>query len=201
MGITARQRAILVGGILGDAYLEQKSKNGSSSFRFKQSKEKGGYVDWMYKELKTLCRTQPRQGWNEQISFSTLCHPDIHDLRTAFYIHGRKSIPENIGSVLNDPLSLAVWFMDDGSIDYRLHDHYAFRIATYSFSLRENSLLCKALDSNFGISATTQKSTMRNKVYYRIHIGKKGRDRFLSLIKPFMQPCLSHKLPPLKIIA
>lgn len=201
MGITERQRAILIGGILGDAYLEQKSKNGSSSFRFKQSKEKGAYVYWMYKELKALCRSKPRQGWNKQISFSTLCHPAIQNLRSTFYIRGRKSVPENIGSMLTNSLSLAVWFMDDGSIDYRLHDHYAFRIATYSFSLRENNLLCKALSNNFGIASSVQKSTMRNKVYYRLYIGRNGRDRFCNLIKPFMQPCLSHKLPSSEIIA
>ena len=78
MEVTKRQKAILIGDILGDAYLELKSENGNSSFRFKQSQEKEKYVLWMYEELKSLCRSKPRKGWNDQASFSTLCHPLIN---------------------------------------------------------------------------------------------------------------------------
>ena len=184
----------MIGSILGDAWVEH------GSFRFKQSKEKREYVWWMYKELKSLCRSQPHQGWKEQISFQTFVHPEIREMRDLFYPYGRKCVPQEIKYFLKDPLSLAIWFMDDGTLDYRVKDHYAFRIATYSFSKKENELLVEMLNQNFGIVATVQQSKMRDKIYYRIHIGEKGRDRFLNLIKPYIYShrCFAHKLPPVK---
>jgi len=194
--ITRRQKGVLIGSILGDAYLEKKLEGGSSSFRFKQSEEKKEYVFWMHDQLKNLCHSLPKRGWNRQWSFNTFCNQYIDSLRRLFYRNKVKIVPKEIAKILTDPISLAVWFMDDGTIDYRPKDHYAFRIASYSFSRKENELLCNALKINFGIVATVQQSKMRNKVYYRIYIGEKGRDKFLHLIKPHIQSCLSHKLPP-----
>lgn len=198
MEITARQKAIILGSILGDAWIDLRTKWGS--FRFKQSKEKKEYVWWMYEELKSLCRSQPHQGWNEQISIHTLMHPGIRTIKDLFYPRGKKCIPEEIGYLLKDPLSLAVWFMDDGTLDYRVKDHYAFRIATYSFSQKENELLAETLDKNFGVVATVQQSKMRNKIYYRLHIGEAGRDTFVNLVAPSIHSCFAHKLPPNEMI-
>lgn len=184
----------MIGSVLGDAWIEQ------GSFRFKQSKEKKEYVWWMYRELKSLCRSQPHQGWNEQVSFLTLMHEEIREMRNFFYPDGKKRIPDEIINVLKDPLSLAVWFMDDGTLDYRVKDHYAFRLATYSFSQKENELLAETLDENFGVVATVQQSKMRNQIYYRLYIGEEGRDRFINLIAPHMHSCFTHKLPPNEMI-
>lgn len=151
----------------------------------------------MYDELKSLCRSQPHQGWNEQISFQTTMHKEIGKVKGFFYPKGRKCVPAEITYVLKDPLSLAVWYMDDGTLDYRVKDHYAFRIATYSFSKKENELLVSVLNKNFNVVATVQQSKMRGKVYYRLYIGEKGRDKFLELIMPYIQTCFAHKLPPI----
>lgn len=191
MDITAKQKAIMFGSLLGDAWAE------NGSFRFKQSKEKIDYVWWMFNELKSLCRSKPHQGWNEQVSFQTTKHKEISEIENLFYPKGKKCVPKTITNLLKDPLSIAVWFMDDGTLDYRIKDHYAFRIATYSFSKKENELLVAVLNQNFGIAATVQQSKMRDKIYHRLHIGEEGRDKFLNLITPFMQPCFAHKLPPI----
>ena len=186
----------MIGSVLGDAWIER------GSFRFKQSKEKKNYVWWMYNELKSLCRSYPRQGWNEQVSFQTLMHPEIGKMRNLFYPEGRKRIPDEIIHVLKDPISLAIWFMDDGTLDYRVKDHYAFRIATYSFSKKENELLAETLSKNFGVAATVQQSKMRDKIYYRLHIGEEGRDKFVNIVAPYihLHSCFEHKLPPREMI-
>ena len=35
-----------------------------------------------------------------------------------------KIIPHDIQKILNNPISLAVWYMDDGSLDYRPKYHH-----------------------------------------------------------------------------
>lgn len=55
-----------------------------------------------------------------------------------FYPERKKIIPHNIQSFLHDPLSLAVWFMDDG---YKRSDCNALRLGTDSFTKDEQYLL------------------------------------------------------------
>jgi hypothetical protein len=58
----------------------------------------------------------------------------------------RKIIPENIVEILVDPLSLLVWYYDDGS---KRLDCDGARIATHSWTKTENILLQNCLLKNF----------------------------------------------------
>ena len=86
--------------------------------------------------------------------------------------------------------------MDDGTLDWRVHDHYAFRLSTNCFTQLDHEILIYVLRQNFGIQATIQKTTMRGKAYLRIHIGREGRDTFVRLIRPYILECFQYKLPP-----
>ena len=87
--------------------------------------------------------------------------------------------------------------MDDGSLDYRPKDHYNFAISTNSFSIEENYLLVDVLRKNFGVEVSIQTPLCRGKRYPELYIGVAGRERFLSLIQPYIVDCFSdNKLPP-----
>ena len=47
----------------------------------------------------------------------------------------RKRVPDTIDTMLVDPISLAVWYLDDGT---KRNDSDACRLATQGFSLQEN---------------------------------------------------------------
>jgi hypothetical protein len=74
------------------------------------------YVDWKYKILKTITKGAPklRRINDNRIAyrFFTRCLPEITDLFRTFYRDGKKSIPDKLDI---NVLSLAVWYMDDGS--------------------------------------------------------------------------------------
>ena len=53
------------------------------------------------------------------------------------------------------------------------------------------------MEKNFGVKTKVYDSLCRGKRYPKIYIGVKGRDKFLSLIKPYILNCFSYKLPPL----
>ena len=110
---------------------------------------------------------------------------------------GKKKIPEDISDLLTSRLSLAIWYMDDGRLDYRPKDHYAFILNTDAFSTKDVNRLRKVLKNNFGIISTVQHSLCRGKRYSKLYIGRKGRDKFRKVIKPYILNCFSHKLPPL----
>lgn len=66
-----------------------------------------------------------------------------------FYQNGKKVIPKNIEGLIKTPLTLAVWFMDDGTLDYRIKDHCAFHLCTNCFSKEEAGKLVDVLGKNF----------------------------------------------------
>jgi hypothetical protein len=152
--------------------------------------------NWLYDNLKCFCKSQPKQRKdNGQWYFQTRSLPELQKYGKLFY-KGKKIVPQNIDKLLISSLGLAIWYMDDGSLDYRPKDHYNFSLTTNSFSLEENWLLVKTLKKNFGIEANVHTPLCRGKRYPEIYIGARGRDKFLELIKPHILHCFRRKLPP-----
>lgn len=198
--LTKQQREIIIGNILGDGCIEFSGFWGSR-LQIKQAKKYKDYVFWLYRELNNLCKSSPKQKKDtDQWYFSTRHLNELTDLYKLFYPRGKKKIPKNISDLLTSDLSLAIWYMDDGCLDYRPKDHYAFILNTDGFSFRDVSQLRKVLNSNFGIKSTVQNSVCRGKNYPRLYIGARGRDRFLRLVRSHILNCFSHKLPPIIIV-
>ena len=128
-----------------------------------------------------------------EIRFYTKHSVLIGEYRKLFYPQGRKIVPDNINELLTDPLSLAVWYMDDGTLDFRETYHCNVMLATYNFTFDECKLLVGMLKENFGIHSSVTKCTMRGKVYPRLYVWAKDTLRFLDIVDPYMLPCMSHK--------
>lgn len=192
------QRDIILGTILGDGYLEFNGCVGTR-LQIKQSVRHKEYVFWMYKKLRNLCRTGPKQRPDtKQWYFSTRALRDLTLTQNIFYKNRKKRIPGDIADILISPLTLAVWYMDDGSLDFRPKSHCAIMLHTDSFSLVDVKRLQRALKSNFGIPTRLYKSLCRGKRYPKLYIGADGRDRFFEVVKPYMLNCFASKLPPLQ---
>jgi len=197
--LTKEQEQIVVGTILGDGCLEFDGHIGTR-LQIKQSKEKKEYVFWLFRKLENLCLTSPkRKKDTEQWYFSTQHLRVFTDLKEKFYSEERKLIPEDIEDYLDSSLALAVWYMDDGTLDWRSEgSHYAFYLSTDCFWFKEADLLKEVLWNNFQVEATVQNNCYRGKNHPRLYIGSKGRDKFLNTIEPFVvKEVFTHKLPPL----
>jgi hypothetical protein len=195
--ITKLQREIIIGNILGDGYICL-NKYGTSNLEIKQAERKKEYVFWLYGQLRNLCKSSPRQRRdNLQWYFRTRYTQEFTDLHKIFYPNSKKIVPKNISDLLISPLSLAIWYMDDGTLDYRPKDHFAFSLTTHSFSVRDTYYLVRALKKNFGIESTVFNNLIRGKRYSRLYIGSKGREKFFHLVRPYILNCFKHKLPPI----
>lgn len=192
--LTQRQIDILIGNLLGDGFLIRPYV--STSFGFKQKQESKEYVFWLYNEFKNICRSEPKQRKdNQQWYFLTKSIKDLNVFREMFYSNKKKIIPKNIEQLLVSPLSLAIWYMDDGSIDYRPNDHCSFYLSTHCFSVKEVEKLRDILMKNFGIESNVYNNLIRGKRYPRIYIGSKGRNKFIKIISPYILNCFKYKLP------
>jgi hypothetical protein len=195
MALTQLQKEILIGVLLGDGYIEPKDSR-YYRLQLKQAERKKEYVFWLYNHFTNLVRTAPKQRPDTlQWYFSTRSLPELKEWQQLFYKERRKIVPKNIIEMLVSPVSLAVWYMDDGSMDYREKSHYSFTLSTDSFTIQEVGLLQKALLDNFGISSSIQTPSSRGKKYTKLYIGKKSRELFVKIIAPHILPCFAYKMP------
>ena len=114
--LTREQKSLIIGTILGDGYLRIIPKRKNAFLEVNHSFAQKDYVDWKYSILQSIVKSKPklRKGNGQRIAyrFYTRCLSEITDLFKAFYRDGRKIIPDNLKI---NPLTLAVWYMDDGS--------------------------------------------------------------------------------------
>lgn len=193
--ISDTQQEIILGTILGDGCLEFNGCVGTR-LQIKQASRNKEYVFWLYAKLQNLCNSKPKLKKDTgQWYFSTRSLKNLTVVYEWFYKEGNKIIPNNIFQLLVSPLSLAVWYMDDGTLDYRPNSHCSFSIATHSFLLREAHILVNALRDNFSIEASVHNNFIRGIRYPRIYIGAKGRDKFIEIVSPYVLDCFKYKLP------
>ena len=86
------------------------------------------------------------------------------------------------------PLSLAVWFMDDGSLKSKFHR--ARIINTQCFNELDLKRLQDMLSKKFGIS-----TTLRNqKEGKQLYIPSTEIEKFISIVKPYIHQSMIYKI-------
>lgn len=193
VSFSSKQKALIEGCLLGDGCLTT-SWGANSNYRFMitHSIKQQEYILWKYEQLKPFVLTPPRLYKPTQaLSFRTISHPMLTMLRQSFYPNDKKILPDTITCILQNPLSLAVWFMDDGNAIVRSGKIVGYHLNTQSFSLTENRLLVELLKELYGINANVE----RNRNSYRVAIWQKdSRKIFRSIVKRYMLPLMRYKL-------
>ncbi|MBI2010317.1 MAG: hypothetical protein HYS86_04050 [Candidatus Chisholmbacteria bacterium] len=189
-------QSVAVGLILGDGNLRPPTKRkGESLLDIKYSDRYLPYLRWLHRVFKPIGvnAIRPKEEYHQH-RFYTKPAKELGKLYRLFYPKGKKCIPVEIGSLLTDPVSLAVWYMDDGSLDFRAGDHFNACIATYNFSRADCELLRKVFLVNFGLKVKIHRSTMRGKVYFRLYVSAESMGEFIRLISPHILPCFEYKI-------
>ena len=113
LALSPLQRELVVGALLGDAYLMPTTAG--YSFRVHHGLRQRTYVDWKHGQLHQFVRTAPREV-DRSYYFRTVTHPAFSALRAEFYGEsGRKTVPQKLLWSALGARGLAVWFMDDGA--------------------------------------------------------------------------------------
>ncbi len=185
--LTQEQESLIIGALLGDGYMRVMEGRKDAFLEINHSIRAKEYVDWKFKILENICISPPKErssgkDGRRAYRFFTKQHPQLTKILNAFYENKRKTIPKDL--VLT-PLSLAVWFMDDGSKS-RKYDMY---LNTQQFSLEEQKRLLHALRKK-GLKARLNK----DKKYYRIRFLKESVGRLNEIIEPHIVPSMRYKL-------
>ena len=197
LDIFGKPREVLIGCILGDGYLQKTGKR-NARLRLEHQESQKDYLLWKIKWLKRIFqgkpkrieRIHPKTGkksvfWRHQ----SQSMPYLGKLRKLFYENGKKRIPEKIEKWFS-PLSLAVLYMDDGYIDWRKKAK-AMVISLAGFEKKDVEVLKRIIEKKFNIFPRIHKE----KKGWRLYFPQKEAEKLASLIKPYILPLFSYKLP------
>ena len=182
--LTEEQKQIIVGCLLGDGAMRIKT---NALLEINHSVKQKVLVDWIYTHLHEFVGTAPKQrkgnGGRIAYRFTTRSLPVFTDFYKQFFFKKKKLIPTNL---ILSPLTLAVWFMDDGN-----KSRSSVYLNTQQFSLEEQKLLRAKLYEQWQIETTLNK----DKHYFRIRIKTSSVNKFIGLIKPYLLQEFYYKLP------
>lgn len=188
LSLDSLEKQVLIGTLLGDGSLAPNVYGKNCRLEMIQSDKQKAYLDWKAGIFHKWCLSQPH--FNEKTKswrLKTVSHPELTFYHSLFYPNGKKVIPESIDEIMRSALSLAVWFMDDGTKGPR----NGYTLNSQSFSQTDNEILINMLRQNFGLE---QVSLHRDKKYYRIYIGSQSRLAFENLVRLHMIPTMLYKL-------
>jgi hypothetical protein len=168
LSMTDRQKEILVGMLLGDAHLERQQGALTARLKIEHSLTQKAYVDWKYCEWRDWVRTPPKTRvrrnrlgtTSANVGFTTLSHVEFERFRLVFYKDRRKVIPEDLRLT---PLSVAVWFMDDGS--RKSSQCRGLYLNTQSFNHAEVDLLQEVMRRDVGVQTTVRQQRDGLQIY------------------------------------
>ncbi|MBI2334643.1 hypothetical protein HYU96_02470 [Candidatus Daviesbacteria bacterium] len=184
------QKQVLIGTVLGDGSLKISGSGKAARLQICHSASAKEYVLWKQKIFENWVFNEPTYyKINNSLIFRTVSHPLIFEYMKIFYRGRLKIIPKNICDLLKSPLSLAVWFMDDGNGYLK---NSAFRISTYGFGLEGNMLLKNCLKKNFGLDVSVFRDSKGWQIYVPINNG--SAQRFKFLICPYIISSMTYKI-------
>lgn len=190
--LTEVQKSILLGILLGDGTLKKaNSMGGSMSLKWVHGHKQEDYMDWTVRALGGLAkRTEDHISGYGSVTHSamTMFHPEIETALSGFD-KPAGTIPKWVIEKLN-PISMAYWYMDDGSLTHLEKHRDRVSFSTYSFSLESHEILIAAL-AKFGIRAVIQHSDKGP----TLRLNADSADLFFCLISPYVPPSMQYKLP------
>jgi len=181
--LTDYQCAVLIGCVLGDAYITKRGQ-----IQIEHGASQLEYIQWKYKILQSISYGPPtkvvridKRNNQQTIAYRFWTRQFFRSWRERFYAGDRKIIPKNLEL---SPLSMAVWYMDDG----HLMEKRRILLSTDGFSSEDRERICDLLVHFFGIESVTKKNG-------KILIGTKNTRKLTGHIQPFIVQSMAYKIP------
>jgi hypothetical protein len=179
---------------MGDGYLAPASGS-SARLRIEHGIKQKFYVWWKYEQFKNIMQDKPKllERFNPVFKKAygyyrcqSLAMSELEKYREVFYPEKKKIVPISLIELLCSPLSLAVWYMDDGYYYHRDKNIYLY---LSSYSEEGFAILKKTLLENFGVRT----NFYRKKRGYCFYVPVLDTKKFLEIVSPFLLEGFSYK--------
>ncbi len=199
--LSEQQWQILLGGLMGDGALSPNKSGHAARLRWGHGAKQAAYGDWkadMFANV-GVCRSTNAKG---AVFHDVSPLAELAELRRVVYMTGdKKTLTTEYIKVLT-PLSLAVWFMDDGTFTLRSKGQQArtmggsgrVEICVEAFTEGSQERLVAYLRDEHGLDVKLRHAGARKMAY--VHFTTESSRRFLELIAPYVHPSMDYKLLP-----
>lgn len=194
--LNKEQKAILIGMILGDAYLQITGKR-NARLRLEHGIKQKEYLLWKANKFPQLFQGQPKYLERQHpvtgriyqyCRHQSNANSELGRWRLWFYQDGKKKIPEDLIDYLKDPLSLAVWYMDDGY--YYDRDRVSYLYLGKAMKA-EAEIASETITRNFGIKS---KILDKKKKGFALYFFPHETLKLHNLLKKYIIPSLNYKI-------
>lgn len=186
LACSAIQTQMLYGSILGDTSIH--GKRISICHGAKQNE----YLTLKKRILANLIKRSDSymSGYGTKINrHTTTITPASLAIYSTCYPNGKKEVTETWINELT-ALSLAFWYMDDGSLNNTSFQKGHAVFHTNAFSYKENELLAAMLQKKFGMQATI----LKTRKYFYLSLNSASTEKLCSVIFPFVPASMRYKL-------
>jgi len=192
------QWEVVLGGLMGDGALSPSRSGHAGRFRWGHGRRQTEYADWkgsLFANIGTSRSTNDRGA----VFHDLTPLPELAELRRAVYLGGKKVFNEEYLKALT-PLSLAVWYMDDGSFQERAkglqertrEGSGRSEICVQAMEEGTRRRLVEHLHDTWGIRPTL--AQQGGKAVLRFP--KDETAKLHALVAPFIYPSMAYKLLP-----
>ncbi|KZS81063.1 recombinase RecA [Mycobacterium kansasii] len=201
--LSDQQWEIVLGSLMGDGCLSPPVRQDSESARLRigHGAQQSAYLDWKVSLLANIPHSRTVNGKGAAfVDFSPLA--ELHELRSAVYMgDGKKFLSEEYLKGLT-PLSLAIWYMDDGSFSLRSKGLQQrtqggsgrIEICVEAMSEGSQVRLRDYLHDTHGLDVRLRKAGAAAKAV--LVFSTAATAKFQQLVAPYMAPCMAYKLLP-----
>lgn len=204
----AVQYDILAGSLLGDGCLQL--HNGPfPHFQERHSAEQREYLEYKAALLNEFSLnpvrlyTPPVAGFGKgapMVDWATLAQPEFSELHELFYggeKGGKKRVPDRIEELLN-PLSLAIYYQDDGSLVHGARQRI-LRIHAGDRTAEDAQRLADAINKVVGVEFRPVLLEIpydgRISQQWVLRLGTNaGIERFIEYVRPYVHPSMAYKV-------
>lgn len=182
---------VLIGTLLGDAWV-QKHKNKPNSYSIAWEQSNNDYAIWKAEKIGYKFNHNIRNRFDKRtnrsysvtsvwISVPKELKKELYDL---FYTP-KKEVSENILNLLT-PLSIAVWYMDDGSVYYNGNNCH-LTMALDGFNDNSRKIVIEFFRSKFDLNFKINRKAIRL-------TSKVDCEKFMKIVEKFIPPCMQYKV-------
>lgn len=190
--------AFLAGALLGDGSLEPLRHNA----RYAEGGSNERYIRWKYELMAQYLPVKFKEKLSSPHTKSgkrylgwwlrSGVHPELTKWRALWYPCGSKIVPFDLLRKYASPLTLAVWFCDDGHRSSGKCGSHGAHLYTHSFKKQEVEELVRWLFESFGVEASVRKAA-KHKEQYLIYIGAAARPKLLSVVRSISPDGMDYK--------
>ena len=201
--LSDQQWEVVLGSLMGDGCLSPPVRQDSESARLRigHGAQQSAYLDWKVSLLENIPHSRTINSKGAVFAdFSPLA--ELHELRSAVYLgDGKKFLSEEYLKGLT-PLSLAIWYMDDGSFSLRSKGLQQrtqggsgrIEICVEAMSEGSQVRLRDYLHDTHGLDVRLRKAGAAAKAV--LVFSTAATAKFQELVAPYMAPCMEYKLLP-----